>query len=261
MKLALYQSPPTNGDEDAAFARISGALSAAAAAGAEMAVLPELMLPGYNQPKLQTLRAQALGGPWEDRLSDLCRSTGCGVAIGWAERQGDQIYNAASVFDTTGAKLAHYRKRQLYGPVERSVFTPGDDIAVFDLGGRRTALLICYDVEFADLVRHVAEHDTEVLLVPTANPEGFEIVQDLLVPARAYETRMTIAYANYCGTEDGLAYGGKSLVAGPDGKVLASAGVSETLLVVDLPTIEALDPERLSTQHIDRRPLPHKPDC
>ncbi|ASP19278.1 acylamide amidohydrolase [Antarctobacter heliothermus] len=256
MKLAIYQGAPTDGDEAGAFARIERCLAAAAAMGAESVVFPELFLPGYNRPDLHSARAQAQGGAWEMRLSDLCRAADCGLVIGWAEREGGAVYNAASCFDRSGHKLAHYRKVQLFGPMEQSVFQTGDSYCLFDLGGRRAALLICYDVEFAHHVRALADQGAEVILVPTANPAGFENVSDLLVPARAMEMAVTVAYANYHGAEAGLAFGGRSVIAGPDGNILAKAGGGEALLIVDLAAVSAIEAGALSTQRQDKRDLP-----
>lgn len=255
MKLAVYQGAPTDGDEQGAFGRIATVLTAAAAMGAEMAVFPELFLPGYNRPDLHPDRAQPQGGDWETRLAALCRETACGLAVGWAERDGASVYNAASCFDRTGARLAHYRKIQLFGPMEASVFQPGDAHVVFDLGPFRAALMICYDVEFAHHVQALAARGVDLLLVPTANPAGFENVSTLLVPARAFEQAMTVAYANYHGREAGLAFGGGSVIAGPDGNALARAGAGEALLIVDLGHRDTLDPAKLSTQRRDRREI------
>ena len=255
MKLALYQGPSPAGDIAHAFSVIARVLSTAAAGGASMALMPELFLPGYNQPDRFATLAQPQGGAWQARLSDLCRRHGCGLTIGWAERAGDTIYNAATCVDATGQTLAHYRKIQLFGPIEAACFTPGDSYCTFDLHGQRAALLICYDVEFAHHVRALADQGATLLLVPTANPAGFDAVADTLVPARAAENRITIAYANLCGTEAGLTYGGKSVIVGPDAQPLASAGRGETLLIVDLDAIAALDPATLGTQVRDRRHL------
>lgn len=253
MKLALYQGPSPAGDPAAAFATVEGKLLAAAAAGAEMAVFPELFLPGYNQPQLHPSLAQPQGGPWEERLAALAKSANCGLTIGWAERDGDRLYNSASAFDARGRRLAHYRKRQLYGEMERAVFTAGSDYLLFEMGGIRTGILICYDVEFAQHCRAMKERGAELLLVPTANPAGFEHVPDVLLPARAIETNMTIAYANYCGQDKGLSFGGGSLLIGPDGQNLAKAGRSETLLITDLGGGTDIDPTRISTQIKDFR--------
>ena len=253
MKLALYQGPSPAGDPEAAFETIEGKLLAASAAGASMAVFPELFLPGYNQPQLHPSLAQPQGGPWEGRLAALARQAGCGLTIGWAERDGERLYNAAGCFDDQGRKLAHYRKLQLFGEMEQSIFTPGADYALFNLNGVRTALLICYDVEFAPHCRALKERGAELLLVPTANPAGFGHVSDILLPARAVETNMTIAYANYCGADNGLAFGGGSLAIAPDSEILAKAGRAEALLITDLGSVEALDTTRISTQIHDYR--------
>ncbi|MCM2561309.1 carbon-nitrogen hydrolase family protein [Lutimaribacter sp. EGI FJ00015] len=253
MKLALYQGPSPAGDTAAAFATIDTTLAAAAASGARMAIMPELFLPGYNQTDAMATLAQPCDGEWQARLAQLCRRHGCGLTIGWAERAGDTIYNTATSLDDTGTVLAHYRKIQLFGQSEAEIFTPGDAYALFDFAGHRCALLICYDIEFAHHVHALADAGATLLLVPTANPAGFDAVPDAMVPARAAETAMTIAYANLCGSENRLRYGGRSVVVGPDARPLASAGRGPALLVVDLEEVGRIDPSTLSTQARDRR--------
>ncbi|OWV48676.1 carbon-nitrogen hydrolase family protein [Mameliella alba] len=255
MKLALYQGAPTDGDIEGAFDRIERALTAASAMGARMAVFPELFLPGYNRSDLHSALSQEQDGDWERRLADLCRVAGVGLTLGWAERDGDTVFNAASCFDPTGAKLAHYRKVQLFGPMEAASFAPGEAYCTFDLGGFRAALLICYDVEFAHHVTALSRRGVDLLLVPTANPAGFENVADVLVPARAFENAMTVVYANYHGSEAGLEFGGHSAIVGPDGNVLARAGAGEALLIADLGHRDRLDSGFLSTQNRDRREI------
>ncbi|OSP54905.1 carbon-nitrogen hydrolase family protein [Pseudoruegeria sp. SK021] len=238
MKLAVYQSPTSDGNVEDALSRLSRMLMAAAQAGAEMLVAPELYLPGYNRPDLHQKLAQDINGPWCQRLADMCRMAGCGVTLGWAERDGDAVYNSATCFGSDGQVLGHYRKLQLFGPMEAESFTAGNRSSeVFDLGGMKTGLLICYDVEFPQLVEGLHAKGADLILVPTANPVGYEHVQHVLIPARAYDAGAVIAYANYCGDEAGLAFSGLSLIAGPDAAPLASAGKSEALLIVDLPAV------------------------
>lgn len=256
MKLALHQGAPADGDVAGALARARRLLEGAAALGARMLVLPELFLPGYNRPDLHPLMAEGPEGAWLSFLATATRSAGCGLTFGWAERAGDRLYNAATALGPDGAVCAHYRKIQLFGAMERSVFTPGTEPPpVFTLEGRRFGLLVCYDIEFPEHARSLARRGAEILLVPTANPAGFEHVQQILVPARAHENAMIVAYANYCGAENGLVFGGGSVIAGPDARPLASAGTRETLLLVDLPGPEAFDTAHLSTQLRDLRPV------
>lgn len=254
MKLALYQGPPIQGDIEEGFARIEAQLGAAALAGARMAVFPELFLPGYNQPVLHGSLSQPLGGDWCQRLAALAHSAGCGLTIGWAERNGDAVYNASTAFGLDGALLGHYRKIQLYGPMEQASFAFGNSHAIFKFAGYKTALMICYDVEFAHHVKALADLGVTLILVPTANPAGFEHVSTAIVPSQAASYALTIAYANFCGTEGGVTFGGHSVIVGPDARALAAAGTTETLLVTNI--AKPQDPALLSTQTVDFRPSP-----
>lgn len=251
MKLALWQAPPSGGDCDAAMAGLERALRAAAAMGAEMLVAPELLLPGYNVGGIAGL-AQGRDGPWLRALSAMARAAGCGVVLGWAERAGPVIHNAAAAVGADGEVLAHYRKIQLYGPREKALFTPGAGYVDFRVSGRKAALLICYDVEFAPHVAALAGQGVEVILVPTANMLPFTHVSRATVPAMAANHGVSIVYANFCGVEGDLAYCGGSLIVAADGEVLAQAGMAEALLVCELPPV---DPARLATQLADYRPV------
>jgi nitrilase len=256
MKLALYQGPSPAGAVDAAFATIDRVLAAAAAAGAGMALFPELFLPGYNVgAEALAEAAQPADGPWMARLASAARAAGCGVTIGFAERAGARVYNSAVALDGTGQRLALYRKIQLFGATEAAVFTPGESYATFEAGGQKAALLICYDIEFAPHVRALAEQGVDLVLVPTANMLPFTHVPRLFVPARAAEMALTVAYANYCGSEGDLDYAAQSVIAGPDGLPLAAAGRGECLLIADLDAVRGIDPARLSTQLADFRPV------
>ncbi|WP_417691266.1 carbon-nitrogen hydrolase family protein [Roseibium sp.] len=253
MKLALYQGPAIGGDIEAGFERLETQLVAAATAGADMAVFPELFLPGYNRPDLHQNLAQPMGGNWTTRLADMARQRGCGLTLGWAERDGERVFNATTAFGTNGEILGHYRKIQLFGPMEKASFSAGESYAFFELGGHKVALLICYDIEFPQHCRALADHGVTLLLVPTANPERFEHVPRTFVPARAAEMGMTIAYANFCGSEGNLTFGGNSLIVGPDAQIIASAGRGETLLVADLAPVSDIAPDIMSMQLQDYR--------
>ena len=136
MKLALWQGAGTDGDMAAALRRIEGLLGVAAMAGAGMLVLPELMLPGYNRPDLHARLAEPRDGPWMRQLAGMAARSRCGVTLGWAERDGAAVYNAATAIGSDGRALAHYRKIQLFGAMERDGFSPGSTLApVFELGG------------------------------------------------------------------------------------------------------------------------------
>lgn len=253
MRIAVWQDRSPVGDTDIALQRLTSALAAAGAMGAAVLVAPEVYLPGYNQPDIAA-KALVRDGEAVRRLSDACRAARCGVVVGYAERDGDRLWNSALALDAQGLEVANYRKIQLYGPREKGLYAPGEGYAVFDLGGVRAALLICYDVEFAPHIAALAGRGVRLILVPTANMHPFVHVVRHTVPAMAANHGLTIAYANFCGEEGDLHYTGGSLIAGPHGEILAQAGEGVALLVAELPEPDA---SRLSTQVTDLRTMRH----
>lgn len=251
MRLAVLQTPSPEGNPDAACQTVEAALQAAAAAGAAALVTPEVFLPGYNQPDIPE-RAMAPDSPHLARLARAAAKSGCALVLGYAERDGDRIYNSAVCFGSDGRRMANYRKVQLYGPREKALYIPGEAYATFSLGNEIAAILICYDIEFAPHVKELADRGVTVILTPTANMQPFTHVVRYTVPAMAANHGVTIAYANYCGTEGDLTYVGGSLIAGPHGDILAQAGETPALLIADVP---ARDPARISTQSADLRAI------
>ncbi|ROT99466.1 carbon-nitrogen hydrolase family protein [Histidinibacterium lentulum] len=232
MRIGLYQAPSPAGDIPAGLAALDAALGKAAGAGVDLLVMPELFLPGYGA----TTATPPPG--WAETMktvADLARTHAVALAIGLPEYGETAVWNAAFVFDETGAEIARYRKVQLFGDREHALFTPGDRLVTFDWRGRRFGLLICYDVEFPEHVRALATAGAEVILVPTANMMPFVNVNQIMVPSRAAENAVTIVYANCCGTEGALDYVGLSLICGPEGYPLASKGRDAGLLIAELP--------------------------
>ena len=105
---------------------------------------------------------------------------------------------------------------------------------LFEFEGWKLGLGICYDVEFPEFVRHQALAGADAILVPTANMTPYDTVATRLVPARAEENSIYLAYANYCGKEGQFNYCGLSCVCGPDGDDLARAGREEVVIYADL---------------------------
>ncbi|WP_176473800.1 carbon-nitrogen hydrolase family protein [Actibacterium ureilyticum] len=261
MKLGIIQLSAARDTPERIVALMEAAISESTAQDVDLVVFPELTLPGYNVPERHQRDAQSTDGLWMTRIAGMAREYRCAIALGWAERADDTVYNSATVVARTGDVVAHYRKRQLFGAMEHESFAHGTAPApIFEIAGRKCGLLICYEIEFPEYARDLARRGAEVVIVPTANPKGYEHVQDVLIPARACENRQFVAYANYCGEQAGLEFSGLSLVAGPDGKPLARAGCEPTALYVQLPELADYPAQSLSTQLADLRQLAARSD-
>ncbi|MEU3129659.1 carbon-nitrogen hydrolase family protein [Streptomyces sp. NPDC052071] len=232
LRTALLQSSGRPGSVDANLAALDGAAARAAAAGARLLVCPELFLTGYAIGDAVPELAEPADGPSARAIADLCVRHGLAVHYGYPERSGHAVFNAAQLIGPDGAPLANYRKTHLFGSFEEKWFTPGENPVVqAELDGVRVGLLICYDVEFPENVRAHALAGTELLLVPTALMHPFPFVAEAVVPVRAFESQLYIAYVNRAGREGEFDFTGLSCLAGPDGTVRARAGRGEELVV------------------------------
>lgn len=237
LRLALLQCESLPRDVPANLQRLDRACRDAAAAGAHLLITPEMFLTGYNIGRAAAAAlAEEAHGARVRAVADIARRHRIAVVFGHPERQEDgTVGNAAVCVDDEGRVLARYRKTHLFGDLDRDMFSagPGDE-EPFDLHGWKLAMLICYDVEFAQNAHRVAMQGAELIAVPTANMAGYDFVPQHLVPTLACENRVFVAYANFCGEEAGLAYNGLSCVAAPDGAVLSCADRHPSLLLADL---------------------------
>ncbi|XXX81229.1 nitrilase-related carbon-nitrogen hydrolase [Sorangium sp. So ce134] len=252
MRIAVLQANAVPGHVDTNVARIADAARRAALGGARLLVTPELFTTGYA-PAL--VPRTLLGTSPDDivrRLAEVASSCGIALVASAPDRGHDgELFIAAHLFDGDGALLATYRKTHLYGPDEAAVFTHGrGELPIVALHGFRIGFLICYDIEFPEAVRGVALAGADLVCAPTALPEPFGVVARTLPPARALESQVFVAYANHCGREGDVVLCGRSIIAAPDGSVLASADAAgEDLLFADL------DPELQRASRAENRYL------
>jgi predicted amidohydrolase len=257
MRIAIYQ-----GAGEAGFvARNLGLLEArakeAAGRGARFLICPEMFLSGYNIRREQALRlAQPADGPALARAAAIAQGSGLALLLGYPDLgENGAVYNAVRLIDRDGSSLTNYRKCHLFGDLDRGMFRAGSDLPeVVELEGVRLGLLICYDVEFPESVRLLALAGADLVAAPTALMDPFEAVARILVPARALENQVFIAYANRCGREGDLRYCGLSCVVGPDGVDLARAGRGEELILADLDLGRLAAARQANSYLADRRP-------
>jgi predicted amidohydrolase len=262
MRLALDQWRPVTGGPAEGLARLDRAAGAAALGGADLLVLPEMALTGYNiGAAAAAAAAEPEGGTLDAGLAAAARRQGIAILAGYPRRDAEgRVLNAARLVDRDGATRATYAKTHLYGAVDRAQFAAGPGFAaVAELAGWRLGLAVCYDIEFPETARLLALAGAEAILVPTANMAPFESVALRVVPTRAEENAVYVAYANYCGAEPPFAYVGLSCVSGPDGEDVARAGSGEETIFADLDRAALAAARARATHLADRRPELYAP--
>lgn len=255
-RLALDQRPQAMLPPEALLAMLRAEAAQAAAGGADLLMLPEMIASGYNIGA-EAIRSAAfpVEGALMGEIAAIARRSGLALLLGYPERAADGIYNAAVLLDREGKVRLNYRKQHLFGDVDRAAFAPGGTPGIALLGGIKVGLLICYDVEFPEAVRGLALAGAQLILVPTALMRPYEIVPRAMIPCRAYENGVFMAYCNCTGSEGDFDYVGESCIVGPDGHVLASADAAPAMIMAELEIEAAIARARGVSPYLrDRRP-------
>lgn len=255
MRIACWQATCAPGGVRAFLDSLRTVARRAADGGAELLVTPEMSVGGYPLSAAALAEArEPVSGPHGEAVAAIARETGVAIVHGWPETAGTAVHNSAAVTSPEGTLLT-YRKGHLFGPQERTLFTPGSQgVAQTRLGGLTVGLLICYDVEFPEAVRAHALAGTELLVVPTALMRPWEFVARVVVPARAFENGLFIAYTNWTGDRGGLGFCGLTRVAAPDGGLVAVEGEGAELLFADIDPARVVAARTSTTYLQDRRP-------
>lgn len=226
LRVAVLQSACAGAGEP----ELLAALERALAPPVDLLVCPELFLGGYGAGALIPQLARAADNPFAAQAAALARRHGTALAYGYAERATGLSYNAAAVIGADGAVIANHRKRCLPNPYEKAWFQTGSGLTCFALHGWKVAVAICYEAEFPETVRAAALAGADLVIVPTALSARWPIVARAVIPTRAFENGLFIAYANHAGTHGDLTYLGESCIVGPDGQDLARAGAGPEVI-------------------------------
>ena len=267
MRVAVAQIEPHVGAKEPNVERTIAALDAAAAAGAELVVLPELCNSGYvfeTIDEAKALSEEVPGGATAAAWLERCREHRLVLVAGIAERDGESLYNSAVVLGPDGY-LGTYRKLHLWDQ-ENRFFTPGDrGIPVFATPVGRVATVICYDLWFPECLRAAALAGADIICIPTnwvpipGQQADEPAMATVLSQAAAHVNSIPIAAADRVGTERGQPFIGQSVIVSHTGWPLAgpaSAG-SEELLVADVDVAAAHEARRWNEFNdplADRRP-------
>ena len=231
-------------------------LGQAAAAGAELAMLPEYvdyLGPGESAPK-----PEPIDGEFSAFFGAAARELGIWVHAGSFHEAGpdeQRTYNTSLVFSPSGELAASYRKIHLYdveipGRVSyresRSV-APGSETVVTEIAGVPTGLSICYDLRFPELYRQLAIGGAKMIVVPAAfmlhtGRDHWEV----LLRARAIESQCYVLAAGQIGDHDPRrTCFGRSMIIDPWGTVLAQAPdkVGIVTAEIDLDRLEEIRTE------------------
>jgi deaminated glutathione amidase len=242
-------------------------LDQAAAAGAELAVLPEYFcFMGRNDRDKLVLQETPGLGTVQDFLADTARELGLWIVGGTLPMATDDpthAANASVVYNPKGQSVARYDKihlfrydngRERYD--EAAVLAAGHTPTHFSLTDHQhhtwtVGMSVCYDLRFPELYRQLG---ADILLVPAAfTYTTGQAHWEVLLRARAIENQAYVIASAQGGThENGRQTWGQSMVIDPWGTVLGQHAIGAGVVVCDL------DPAHLTAVRTQLPALQHR---
>lgn len=220
LTVGYLQFAPRFGEKEYNLRQVLTALKQTAA---EIIVLPELPFTGYlfkDRQELFTLAEDPASSPIVEQLIELCKKKRFHIVTGFAEKDGDKIFNSSLLIGHRGIKHI-YRKLHLFNR-EKNYFDPGDKpLEVARAARVNIGMMICFDWIFPEVARTLVLKGADLICHPSNLV--LNLCQQTMV-GRAIENRVYIITANRCGYEKRphgeLQFTGQSQIVTPKGEIL-----------------------------------------
>jgi predicted amidohydrolase len=234
VKVAVVQMDCVMGAKEANVKKTLDKIAEAAASGAKLIVLPEMITSGYifnTREEVAALAEEIPGGDTVKAWEAAAKEKDVYIVSGILEAAGDRFYNAAVLIGPDGF-IGKFRKMHLWDE-DKVWVEPGDlGIPVFYTPIGRIAMIICYDMWFCEMWRIAAMKGADIVCVPTnwlkidSLPEDIQSMAPYMAMVAANTNSMFVACADRVGFERGTTFPGLSLIVGPGG--IPSAGPAST---------------------------------
>jgi predicted amidohydrolase len=264
--VAIAQTAPRLGDIAHNSVEIERTLGAARSRGARLVLFPELGLTGYCLQDAVAAVGLRRDDPQLEDLAALSRDVA--FVLGFVEEGESGTFHNSALIAVDGHVAAVHRKRHLptYALFdERRFFKPGHANTLFELDGWRLGVLICEEAWYPQTVHEVVEAGADALLILANGPgrgvlagERWQTQQAWTDLVRYYaRTYVVPAFlANRTGIEEGLFFGGSSVVVEPGGRVAAEAPLFDEALLFGELSRAALRRARMRSPGRPVEPLP-----
>ena len=233
--------------------RVEYFVAAAAGYGSDFVVFPEFfavpLLSAVEKPEghADLRELEQFTPSFLELMERLARRHGlCVIAGSHPMADGGKLYNTSGLF-RPDKSLAEQRKLHIT-PGERKQWgvQGGDFLHAIQTPKGKVGILICYDVEFPETARHLADEGAEIIFVPycTDTREAYLRVR-YCAQARAVENQVYVVTAGLVGNQTGVPgmdiHYGQAAVFTPsdfgfarDGILAEAEANVETLLIADL---------------------------
>lgn len=217
----------------------------AAAAGAQLAVLPEYWgILGHHDTDKVAQAEQAGDGTLQNFMAAIAQETGIwllGGTVPLVSGESGKVLNTLLAYAPDGRQAARYDKIHLFGFSrgeesydESRTIVPGSEVGVLETPFARIGLSICYDLRFPELYRAMGHCD--LIVVPAAFTYTTGRAHwEILLRARAIENQCYVLAAAQGGLHPNRRRTwGHSMLVDPWGEVRAQQAEGEGVVIGDV---------------------------
>lgn len=230
----------------------------------ELGLLP--FFPQYRAEKKFFQWAEAIDGPTVKKFAEVAVSENIHILLNIFERaSAGEYYDSTVLLKATGGstlgpvRMMHTAEEPGFN--EKFYYWSGNTPPqVFDPGGAKIGVAICYDRHFPEYTRQLVLQGAEIIFTPFAGLVNDPIkMYEIEMQGLAFQNQVFVAAVNRAGKESTVEFIGGSFVADPSGEVIARAPHREEKLLLadcDLSRIEEMRQVRPFLR--DRRPEVYK---
>lgn len=207
-------------------------------------LFPEITFMGYIWDESNRDLAESVEGPVVTGVRQIAMENDVAVIVGMIEdRKNDKPYNSSVVVGRKGDVLSTYRKNHLFTESpEPDVYSPGEELSVFELEGWRCGQATCFDIRFPRLFEAYKKAGVECVFIGSKWVKGRNKpeILDFLTKARAHENQNFVVTVDSSGSDPNTTYHGISIVSNPYGEDIAERNGIYSNATLDRTEIEKL---------------------
>ena len=247
VRVGACQPPEIIGDPSAALACMRRFAKEAEDKQVDLLLFPECFLSGYilDETYMASCAYDFESKEFATILEQLAHVKPT-LVFGVGEKKEGKLFNSA-VAVNRGKVVGLYRKTHLIDPNEL-FFTPGTEYPIFEINGLKYGINICYDAQFANAAKAVADKGARLLLLPAQNmlrrekAEFWKDKHNEIRSERARENGLWFVSSDVTGIRPPGRYGaerigyGPTLAMNPKAEVVARVPLmTEGMIAVDIP--------------------------
>ena len=240
MKIYALQFDSKWKDKESNFALVYSLLSEQQVPENSLIILPEMFATGFClDPDLTTANETE---KIECFLSELAQQMKSWVIGGMTHpsQEARKAFNTAVTFNPQGKKISIYKKiHPITVLSEDKVHLPGNIVGSFAVNSFTVTPAICYDLRFPELFRSALHFGSDLFVVLGCWPQNRIEHWVTLLRARAIENQAFVIGVNRIGEDQGLEYGGRTMVITPKGEILSDGGTVEGVVEAEIKSSSA----------------------